>query len=546
MAVPTILPTEAVPLDIGKKRRYSEVVDLTGERHTTATGDQHSPATTRDSEPRPLKVPPQRDLEDDEFDYEDSSDEELEDFMDDAELNPWADITDGGPFSMSSDTIAAYKMQLRGVGPEEFFDEAINNHGLSPRRLGVVFGINPLLHVTDDTYLRLLSLAIVRFYHKRSKLAQYNTIEDAAKLLQSSRNIMVITGAGISTSLGIPDFRSKGTGFYDKVREMGYSEPEEVFNIDNFDTNPEIFYRLAGDILPDQKRYSPTHGFIRLLQDHNRLQTNYTQNIDNLEELAGIERDRIIQCHGSFATASCRKCKHQVKGTEIFADIRAKQVAQCKRCLEAIRSSKLALPPQKRSKSKNRNSSADSDADDDIAQAGIMKPDITFFGEALPNTFFETFTQRDAQETDLVIVIGTSLKVAPVSEMPNFLPKAVPHIYISRETIKHVEFDIQLLGNCDDVVYELCRRAGWDLKHEMIPTTTGYTMDVKPLLEFSHISTIAPRKPEIAESDESDESDDEDVRDLEPVPIRSSPQKTKTSNSNSVFRMLNGDFTPTP
>lgn len=455
---------------------------------------------------------------------------------------------------MSADKIAAYKAQLRQVGPEDFFDDAINNQGLSPRQLGVVFGVNPLIAVEDDTYLRLLSVAIVRFYHKRTKLSQWNTIDDAAKLLQSSCNIMVITGAGISTSLGIPDFRSKGTGFYDKVREMGYSEPEDVFDIRNFDERPEIFYSLAGDILPGQKRYSPTHGFIRLLQDEGRLQTNYTQNIDNLEEVAGIERNRIIQCHGSFATASCRKCKHQVKGTEIFSDIRAKRVARCKRCIEALRSSALALPPQKRSKSKNRYSSADSDADDDIPQPGIMKPDITFFGEQLPTTFFDTFTQRDAQQTDLVIVIGTSLKVAPVSEMPNFLPHAVPHIYISREPIKHVEFDIQLLGNCDDVVYELCRRAGWNLKHDMIPTTTGYTMDITPHPEVSHISRVAPRKPEIEESDDSDNGG---AHDPAPVLVHRSPQKSssqnpspqkskQTTNTNSVFRMLNGDFTPTP
>lgn len=445
---------------------------------------------------------------------------------------------------MSAVKIAALKTRLRQTGPEVFFDEAINDQGLSPRQLGVVFGINPLLLIEEEKFLRLLSLAIVRFYHKRTKLTQWNSIDDAAKLLQSSRNIMVITGAGISTSLGIPDFRSKGTGFYDKVREMGFLEPEEVFDIDNFDLQPEIFYSLAGDILPDQKRYSPTHGFIRLLQDKGRLQTNYTQNIDNLEELAGIERNRIIQCHGSFATASCRKCKHQVKGTEIYDDIRAKRVARCKRCIEMLRSSRLALPPQKRSKSKNRHSSDDSDVDDDIPQPGIMKPDITFFGEQLPNTFFDTFTQRDAQQTDLVIVIGTSLKVAPVSEMPNFLPHEVPHIYISREPIRHVEFDIQLLGNCDDVVYELCRRAGWDLKHEMIPTTTGYTMDITPHPEFTHISRIAPRKPEIGESDDSD---GEGGHDPEPVPVQRSPQKLKqTTSSNSVMRMLNGDFTPTP
>ena len=88
---------------------------------------------------------------------------------------------------------------------------------------------------------------------------------------------------------------------------------------------------------------------------------------------------------------------------------------------------------------------------------------------------------------DLVIVIGTSLKVAPVAEVPGILPRNVPQIYVSRtvrhlhlsdahhksdllvQPVSHTEFDIDLLGDCDVVVSELCRRAGWDLQHHMIP-----------------------------------------------------------------------------
>jgi NAD-dependent histone deacetylase SIR2 len=126
-------------------------------------------------------------------------------------------------------------------------------------------------------------------------------------------------------------------------------------------------------------------------------------------------------------------------------------------------------PPKRSKPSAEWEGDDDDDQNDDIPQPGIMKPDITFFGEQLPNTFFDRLTNVDAEHTDLVIVIGTSLKVAPVSEMPNYIPHTVPHIYISLEPIRHVEFDIQLLGSCDVVVQELCRRAGWDLRHEMIP-----------------------------------------------------------------------------
>ena len=118
-----------------------------------------------------------------------------------------------------------------------------------------------------------------------------------------------------------------------------------------------------------------------------------------------------------------------------------------------------------------------------------MKPDITFFGEDLPATFHNRLMCHDRDLVDLVLVIGTSLKVAPVSEVVGVLPRHVPQLYISREVRKpppplltqlimlthvsiqpcsHANFDIDLLGDCDTVVAELCRRAGWDLQHEML------------------------------------------------------------------------------
>src|SRR5262245_8609525 len=107
---------------------------------------------------------------------------------------------------------------------------------------------------------------------------------------------------------------------------MGYSEPEEVFYLHNFDQDPTTFFTLAGDILPDVHKWSPTHQFIRILQDKDKLLRNYTQNIDNLEAHAGIDAHRLIQCHGSWATATCRKCGYTVNGEKIFDSIRAKTV----------------------------------------------------------------------------------------------------------------------------------------------------------------------------------------------------------------------------
>ena len=76
-----------------------------------------------------------------------------------------------------------------------------------------------------------------------------------------------------------------------------------------------------------------------------------------------------------------------------------------------------------------------------------------------------------------MIVIGTSMKVSPVNEVPNAVPSEVPHIYISREPVTHINFDIQLLGYCDDVVAELCRRAGWKIEHEGYDGTVAASVE---------------------------------------------------------------------
>ena len=185
----------------------------------------------------------------------------------------------------------------------------------------------------------------------------------------------------ISTSLGIPDFRSKDTGLYSQLQHLGLNDPQEVFDISIFREDPSIFYSVAKDILPSTDKYSPTHAFIRLLQERGKLLTNFTQNIDNLEGHAGILPEKLIQCHGSFATASCVECKYNVKGEEIYKDLKAGRVARCDRCIRHIRQSTPAGIKRKRSSNglpkgkKKRQEYEDStdDEDYDIAVAGVMK-----------------------------------------------------------------------------------------------------------------------------------------------------------------------------
>lgn len=121
---------------------------------------------------------------------------------------------------------------------------------------------------------------------------------------------MVVTGAGISVSAGIPDFRSPKTGLYASLKDMGLPQPESVFDLKFFQENPKPFYKLAKDFL-DLNKFMPTpaHHFIRLLQDKGLLWMNMSQNIDNLETKAGILPEILVQAHGANIGAACAKCK---------------------------------------------------------------------------------------------------------------------------------------------------------------------------------------------------------------------------------------------
>lgn len=137
------------------------------------------------------------------------------------------------------------------------------------------------------------------------------TYEDLVEGLKENRfkKILVLTGAGISVSAGIPDFRSPGTGIYDNLKEYNLPQPEALFAIDFFLNNPEPFYKFAENFDLTKFNATPTHYFIKMLQDKGVLWKNMTQNIDNLEEKTGMDMGAVVQCHGANRGASCAKCK---------------------------------------------------------------------------------------------------------------------------------------------------------------------------------------------------------------------------------------------
>lgn len=167
-----------------------------------------------------------------------------------------------------------------------------------------------------------LQKAMNKVLSTRIRLTNFHTIDDFVAKLKTAKKIIVLTGAGISTSLGIPDFRSS-EGFYSKLGDLGLNDPQDVFSLEVFTEDPSVFYNIAHMVLPPENLYSPLHSFIRMIQDKNKLLRNYTQNIDNLESYAGVQPEKMVQCHGSFATASCITCHWKIQGERIFPNIRS-------------------------------------------------------------------------------------------------------------------------------------------------------------------------------------------------------------------------------
>ena len=328
----------------------------------------------------------------------------------------------------------------------------------------------------------------------RQRLVQYHNFDHAVELLKKSTNIIVLSGAGISTSLGIPDFRSDA-GLFTQLSKHGYSDPEDLFHIDSFRVDPDTFFEVVADIVPpapegETPRFTPTHAFIKLLDDKDKLLTNYTQNIDDLEAAAKVSKAKVIQCHGSFATATCCSCGRVIKAEVYLPKVRKRLAPKCPRCLK-----RPTGPQSCRSKSKTgtkRKRQEWEDDESDIASIsdatrGIFKPDIVFYGEKVSHKFWPRFDQ-DKKKVDLVLILGTSLQVEPVKNILSMIPTEVPQIYISKTACTGGWPDIELLGQCDVVVAELARRAGWSLNHEMINIgENGSTVKVEDaLLGFQH------------------------------------------------------------
>ncbi|CAG8550517.1 7850_t:CDS:2 [Gigaspora margarita] len=344
---------------------------------------------------------------------------------------------------LDDDECEHLKQEAKEKGTQKFIQEYFLEKHISLQKLFYAFDYKLPKRINDLPDMQLLPVLhkiVAKFLRQRQKLSNINTLEQVVELLRDSKNIMVLTGAGVSVSCGIPDFRSEN-GIYSRLSEFDLDDPQDMFDINYFRDCPDVFYSFAKEIYPSNFTPSPSHYFIKLLEEKGKLLRNYTQNIDTLEQAAGIKN--VLQCHGSFATASCIVCEYKVDGSEIKDDILHQRVPRCPKC------------------KKLRN-------EEDVEEClSIMKPDIVFFGEKLPPEFDQCFP-KDREKVDLLIVMGSSLKVAPVSEIMGQIPHRVPQIVINKTPITHMQFDVQLLGDCDVIIPELCRLLEWELVHKKL------------------------------------------------------------------------------
>jgi len=199
-----------------------------------------------------------------------------------------------------------------------------------------------------------------------------------ANLIAESKHIVVFTGAGVSTESGIPDFRSPG-GLWTKF------DPED-FTLDKFLSNPETRHRqwrflLSGDLLKDASP-NAAHKAIAELEGLGRLECVITQNIDSLHQKAGNNPGRVYELHGNIKWIRCLDCGNRSPLDAILKENdTSEEMPVCRRC------------------------------------GGILKPDVIFFGEALPEEALQEATWH-ANHCDLLIVVGSSLVVYPAAYMP--------------------------------------------------------------------------------------------------------------------------------
>jgi len=206
-------------------------------------------------------------------------------------------------------------------------------------------------------------------------------IVQVAELLKKARYTVALTGAGVSTESGVPDFRSPESGFWAVVSP-------ELFTIDGFKANPGAFYEAGLPLFRLIERAQPNsaHSVLAWLEDQGLVKALITQNVDGLHQAAGS--GRVLEIHGTLKRARCLFCRQSSPVAEVLADIEEGLIPPlCLDCGEPL------------------------------------KPDVVLFGEPLAPAYHQAL--KEAEKADLIMIIGSSMQVSPANQLPAMGDKLV-------------------------------------------------------------------------------------------------------------------------
>lgn len=232
-------------------------------------------------------------------------------------------------------------------------------------------------------------------------------IQAASDILHHSRHVIALTGAGISTPSGIPDFRSPGSGIWDNV------DPYQVASLYAFKQDPHPFFQWIQPLarIMMEAKPNPAHLALAYMEKHGPLEGVITQNIDLLHSKAGSKK--VYEVHGHMREATCQNC-HAVYPLEPLLPhfIASGDIPYCPVC------------------------------------GGVLKPNVILFGEVPPIQVMQA-AQREALACDAMIVAGSSLEVSPVNELPRLAKQTGAKIIYVNLNSTHLDYLADVIIHAD-------------------------------------------------------------------------------------------------
>ncbi len=251
-------------------------------------------------------------------------------------------------------------------------------------------------------------------------------IARAASLLRKSRYAVALTGAGSSTPSGIPDFRSPGSGMWSRF------DPMEVASLRSFRRDPKRFYTWIRPMIQQlmTAKPNPLHLTLAKMEADGYLKAVITQNIDNLHQKAGSQE--VLELHGHMREATCLHCYQATPTTHLLDTfLKDGELPLCEDC------------------------------------GGLMKPNVVLFGEQLPAQEVAR-AMAHVRQADLMLVLGSSLLVAPASQLPLLVYERAGKLIIVNLSATYLDdvADVVIHGDVADILPRIARSIAREVTHD--------------------------------------------------------------------------------